>query len=79
MIPRRGRRWWTSSKKGKFELLALTEMKLKGEGEVSLSEINGVIYGAQEMERAMEGVVILLNDVWHSAVVNFGCVNSRII
>ena len=22
---------------------------------------------------------ILLNDVWHSAMVNFGCVNSRIL
>ena len=31
------------------------------------------------MERARERVAILLNDVWHSAVVDFECVSSRII
>ena len=30
------------------------------------------------MERAREGVAILLN-VWHSAVIDFGCVSSRIL
>ena len=34
---------------------------------------NGIIAGVQEMERAREGVATLLNDVWHSAVVDFGC------
>ena len=33
--------------------------------------------GVQEMERAREGVAILLNDVWYNAVVDFGCVGSR--
>ena len=31
------------------------------------------------MERAREGVAILLNDVWYSAVVDFGGVRSRIL
>ena len=31
------------------------------------------------MERAREGVAILLNDAWHSAVIDFGCVSSRIL
>ena len=31
------------------------------------------------MERAREGVAFLLNDVWHSAVIDFGCVSSRIL
>ena len=31
------------------------------------------------MERAREGVAILLKDVWQSAVVDFGCVSSRIL
>ena len=67
-------------KKGKFDLLALMEMKLKGKGgEVSRVEVNGIISGVQEMERAREGVAILLNDVWHSAVIDFGCVSSRIL
>ena len=63
-------------RKGKFELLAFTEMKLKGNGEVSWFGVNGIIAGIQEVERARGGVAILLNDVWHSAVVDFGCVSS---
>ena len=51
------------------------EAKLKGEGEVLWVEFNGIISGVQEMER----VVILLNDVWHSAMVNCGCVSFRIL
>ena len=66
-------------KKGKFELLALTETKLKGKGEVSWCRVNGIISGVQEMERAREGVAVLLNDVWHSAVVKSGYVSSRIL
>ena len=31
------------------------------------------------MERAREGMVFLLNDVWYSAVVDVGCVSSRIL
>ena len=64
--------------KGKFELLALTETKLKRNGEVSWCGVNGIIVGVQEMERAREGVAVLLNDVWHSAVIDFGCIGSRI-
>ena len=66
-------------KVGKFELLALTETKLKGKEEVSWFGDNGIIAGVQEMERAREGVAILLNDVWHSAAADFECVSSRIL
>ena len=52
----------------KFELLALTETKLKRNGEVSWCGVKGIIAGVQEMERARKGVAILLNHVWHSAV-----------
>ena len=31
------------------------------------------------MERATEGMTILLNEVWHNAVVDFECVGSRIL
>ena len=61
-------------KKGKLELLDLTETKLKGKGELSWCEVNGIISGVQEMERAREGVAILLSEVWHSALVKSGCV-----
>ena len=63
----------------KFELLALSETKLKGNGEVSWRRVNGIIAGVRKMERAREGMAIILNDVWHSAVVDFGCVISRIL
>ena len=33
----------------------------------------------REMERDREGVAIHLNDVWYSAVVDFGCVSFRIL
>ena len=66
-------------KEGKYKLLVLTETKLKRKGEVSWCGVNDIIAGVQEMERAREGVAILLNGVWHSTVVDFGCVSSRIL
>ena len=57
---------------GKFELLALKENR-----EVSWCVVNGII--AEEIERTREGVAVLLNDVWHSAVIDFICVRSRIL
>ena len=63
----------------KFEFLDLTGTKLKGNGEVSWCGVNSIIAGIHEIERAREGVVILLNDVWHSAMVHFRCVSSRIL
>ena len=66
-------------RKEKFELLALTETKLKRNGEVSWIGVNGIIPDVQKMERAREGVAVLLNDLWHSAVIDFGCASSRIL
>ena len=60
-------------REGKFELLALKEIKLKGKGEVSWCGVNGIITSIQKMERAREGVAILLNNMWHSEVIDFGC------
>ena len=50
-------------KKGKFELLVLTETKLKGKGEVSRFGVNVIFASVHEMERAREGVAVLLNGV----------------
>ena len=47
-------------REGKIEFLSLTETKLKGNGEISWCEVNGIIAGVQEVERAREGVAILL-------------------
>ena len=65
-------------KKEKFELLTLMETKMKGKGEISWTEVNVIFAGVHDMERAKEGVAVLLNGVWHNAVVNSGCVSSRI-
>ena len=66
-------------REGKFELLGFKEMKLKGIREISWCGVNGIIADVQDMERAREGVAILLNDVLHNAVIDFGCVSSRIL
>ena len=58
-------------REGKFKFLVMTETKLKGNGEVSWCGVNSIIADVQKKERAREGVVILLNDVWHSAVIDF--------
>ena len=55
------------------------ETKLKENGEMSWCGVNSFIVGVQEMERAGEGVAILLNDVWQGAVIDFWCVSSRIL
>ena len=39
----------------KVEFLALTDTKLKGNGEVSWCGVNSIIFGVQEMERARNG------------------------
>ena len=41
--------------------------------------VSGIIVGVQEMKRPKEGLDVLLNDVWHSAVIDFGCVSTRIL
>ena len=39
-----------------------------GNGDISWCRVNGIIVCVQKMERAKEGVAILLKDVWHSLV-----------
>ena len=49
--------------KGKFELLALSETKLEGNGD-------GITTGIQEIEMDREGMPILMNDMCRGAVVD---------
>ena len=42
-------------REGKFELLALMETKLKGNGEVSGCGVSGIIAGVQEIEELWKG------------------------
>ena len=60
-------------RKGKFELLALTETKLKE------NDVNGIIAGVQEIERARESVAVLMKEEWYNGVIGFGYVISRIL
>ena len=59
---------------GKFELLALTETKIKGNG----YRMNGIIEVVQQIEMARSGVAVLMNDKWHRTVTDIQCVSSRI-
>ena len=54
-------------------------MKLNGNGELSWCGVNSIIAGVQKMERARKSVAILLSDVWHSAVIDFGCISFKIL
>ena len=49
-------------RKRKFEFLALSEVKLKGNREVSWCEVNSIITGVQENEWVRGGVAVLMND-----------------
>ena len=53
--------------------------KLKGNGEVAWCGVNGLITSVQKIKRDWGGVAVLMNDEWHSAVIDFGCVSSRIL
>ena len=50
---------------------------LKGNRDVSWYGLNGII--VQEIERTREGLVVLLNDVWHVAMIEFQYISSRIL
>ena len=41
--------------------------------------MNGIISVVQKIGRDGEGVVVLINDEWHNAVIDFGCVSFRIL
>ena len=55
-------------KKRKFELLDDIDGVKR--------EWRGITASVHEIERARECVTILLNNVWHSLVIAFGCNNS---
>ena len=64
--------------KGRVSIACLDGDKIERKWRIIMVWSNGIT-GVQEMERAKEGVAVLLNDMWHSAVIDFGCVSSRIL
>ena len=63
--------------KRSFKLLAFTEMKMKGNGDILWCGVSCICRGIQKKEKIVENVTILLN-VWHSVEVDFRYVSSRI-
>ena len=60
-------------------MLDLTETKLKGNGEVSWCGLNGITTCVHEIERAREGLAVLMNDEWRNAMIGVRYVSSRIV
>ena len=48
-------KWYIFTERGKLELLALTEKKLKGNGEVLWCGVNGTLVCVHKIERARGG------------------------
>ena len=44
-----------------------------------MARVNIIFARVQEIQRARERVAVLLNDVWHNAMVKYGCVNPIIL
>ena len=64
-------------RKGKFELLAKTETKLKGKRGITVWS-KWYHWRCSGDGKSKGRVAILFNDVWHSAVIDFRYVSSRI-
>ena len=62
-----------------MDVLALSETKMKGKGEVSFGEMSGRISGVATGERAREGVALLLSEWLLKLVVEWKEVSSRIM
>ena len=73
MLRRRGERGDECIIKGKFDFLAVTETKMKGNSENEWCGVKYVCAGVERNERG-RGVAILMSDLWYRAMVNFVCV-----
>ena len=62
-----------------FDLLALSETKLKGDGEMMFGKYKGVISGVKEEVRAREGVAIIISDKWWKYVRKVKRVSTRVM
>ena len=57
-------------------MLALSQTKLKGNGEVSWCVVSMQVF---KRWKELEKVWLFENNEWHSAVTEFGCVNARTV
>ena len=63
----------------KYDVLALSETKLKGNGLIEWDGMKGVKAGVGERGRAREGVAVLMKEIMWQDMVEYKAVNSRII
>ena len=63
----------------KYDVLALSETKLKGNGMIEWDGVKGVKSGIGERGRAMEGVAVLMNEIMWQDMVEYKEVDNRII
>ena len=66
-------------KERNLDIMALTETKLKGKGEVNFGDFKGMISGVDVRVRAREGVAIVMKEEWWEKVVESKMVNSRLM
>ena len=62
-----------------YDVLALSETKLKGKGEIDWEGVKGIKSGIVGRERAREGVLVLLSERFWKNVREYKEVNSRIV
>src|ERR1700755_1264346 len=63
----------------RLDILALTETKLKGEGDLAFGKYKGMYAGVNERVRAREGVAIVMRDEWWRCVKGRGRIRARIV
>ena len=66
-------------KKRRIDVLGLSEMKLKGKGEVMFGNFKVLKSGVSERVRAREGVAIILNERLWKCVKESKFINSRLM
>ena len=58
-------------RKGKFDSFVMINVRRKGNREILWHGVRGICVEVQENESAREGVTVLLNNMWYSAVFEF--------
>ena len=62
-----------------LDVVALSETKLKGKGEMDLGEYKGYWSGVSQRVRGREGVALLMKEELYDCVTDVGLVNSRLM
>ena len=66
-------------RKGKFDLLTVTETKMKGNVLIEWCGVKCVCAGVERNERGRKGIAILMSDLWYRTMVDFVYVSTRML